>query len=95
MKIYSPLTGCQRKRCGHRSRHNRQENKNGTIKGKFRLLISFFNDAYGLYGELQAKAGFKGTRWGEVQSSMAEEGDPSQLDSALLEAVQKALKFND
>ncbi len=69
-----------------------KENKNGTIKGKFRLLISFFNDAYGLYGELQAKAGFKGTRWGEVQSGMAEQGDPSQFDSALLEAVQKALK---
>ena len=43
-------------------------------------------------GNCKTKAGFKGTRWGEVQSGMAEQGDPSQFDSALLEAVQKALK---
>lgn len=68
------------------------ENKNNTIKAKFNLLMTFENDSYDLYGTAQAKASLKGTRWGDFQSSMAEEGVSSQLDSALLEAVQKALQ---
>jgi len=68
------------------------ENKNNTIKAKFNLLMTFENDFYDLYGTAQAKASLKGTRWGNFQSSMAEEGAPSQFDSALLEAVQKAIQ---
>jgi hypothetical protein len=66
--------------------------KGETIKGKFTLVMSFYNHEYNIYGTVKAKAKYVGERpegWGLY--TPADKANTSQFADALSKAIQEAL----
>jgi len=64
--------------------------KNGTIKGSFKLSMTFDIVAYNVQGSVRASATFTGTR--VAASSSAKEEEHSQLPVSILNIIQEELK---
>lgn len=69
--------------------------KNGvhTIKGKYKILTSFYNSYYGLYGTITMQYSFAGTEkyFDAAQAASADKGTSSELNAAVRGAILDAL----
>lgn len=69
-----------------------KEKKGDIIKGKFKLLMSFYNNAEEIEGIVKARCKFIGMRDGVVSQSGAFDADgPAQFGGALVDVIQDAI----
>jgi hypothetical protein len=65
------------------------EQKNGTIKGSFKLFMTFYIEDYDLTGKVTVSGSFKGTRSEEMSMSSVKEEESNQLPESILDTIEE------